>query len=355
MSDQETPTSASGATPAAPEAAPTAPLPAAAAAAVGHPEGAAPPQTASARPKRPVGVLGWVLSALAVAALVAAGWFAWSSFDRVRRSETELARAAELLENAEDDLVLVDDAVQTEIGSTVATITLEAVDLADSVRADAAEASGIIDGVIGILKEDRLAYATALKDSADARVEMMELAPEILATDMKATTAIQYADQAVTEIKAAEDLSAQAVAEFNKHNADGVRASDSYSVQAEARLQAAQSLITSATASFEGADFSAFSGYVDAKLSLIALAKEIDALWLAGDIAGSNAKLDTYNQRDAEVVAMAQALPASVRDPIANAYNTATADVSKQYFDARERARKAGERVSELKKAATGD
>lgn len=300
-------------------------------------------------------VLGWALSALAVIALIASGWYAWSSYDRVRRSESELARAAALLEEAEDSLLLVDAAVQTEIGATVASSTVEAIDLAASVRDDAQEASDIVDEVLDILPEDRVAYAQALKDSADARVEMMELAPEILEADVRAATAIQYADQALAEIKASEDLSAQAVAEFNKHTADGVRASDALSVQAEGKLQAAQSLITSATASFEGADFSAFSSYVEAKLSLIALAKEIDAVWLAGDIAGSNAKLDTYNQRDAEVVAMAQALPASIRDPIANAYNTQTADATKRYFEARERARKAGERVGKLREATARD
>lgn len=312
-------------------------------------------ETPASSPRKSVSLLGWVLSALAVMALVASGWYAWSSYDRVRRSEAELARAAALLEEAEEDLLLVDDAVQIEIGATVASSTVEAVDLAVSVRKDAQEASDIVDDVLDILPEDRVAYAEALKDSADARVEMMELAPEILEADIKAATAIQYADQVVAEIKASEDLSAQAVGEFNKHTADGVRASDALSVQAEGRLQTAQSLIASATASFPGADFSAFSSYLDAKISLIALAKEIDAIWLAGDIAGSNAKLDTYNQRDAEVVAMAQALPASVRDPIANAYNAETADVSKRYFDARERARKAGERVSELREAAVGD
>lgn len=308
-----------------------------------------------ARSRKPVGALGWAIAVLAVIALVAAGWYAWSSYDRVRRSESELARAAALLEDAEEDLLVVDDAVQIEIGAEVASSTVAAVDLASSVRDDAREASEIVDDVVGSLPDDRVAYAEALKDSADARVEMMELAPEILEADIKAATAIQYADQAVAEIKASEDLSAQAVAEFNRHTADGVRASDALSVQAEGKLQAAQSLIASATASFPGADFAAFTGYVDAKIALITLAKEIDAQWLAGDIAGSNAKLDTYNQRDAEVVAMAQALPASVRDPIANAYNTQTAEASKKYFDARERARQAGERVSELREAAADD
>jgi hypothetical protein len=41
-----------------------------------------------------------------------------------------------------------------------------------------------------------------------------------------------------------------------------------------------------------------------------------------------------------------------VGDPIANAYNAETAEVSERYFRARERARSAGERVSALRKSA---
>lgn len=314
--------------------------------------GSAPPVPAPGGRKTTARVLGWVLAALAVAGLMAAGVYAWRSIDRVRSAESELTRASALLEDAEDDLLTVDEAVQVEISAAVATRTVEAAALAEEVLADAREASEIIADVLGSLPDERVALAKALKDSADARAEMMEIAPKILEADAMAAVAIPYADQAVAEIKAAEDLSAKAVVEFNRHTAAGVRASDDYSIQAEARLQAAQSLLTSATASFPGADFTAFSGYVDAKISLVALAKEIDALWLAGDVAGSNTKLDAYNARDAEIVAMAQSLPASVRDPIANAYNAATADASKRYFEARERARTAGDKVSELREAA---
>ncbi len=303
-------------------------------------------------PKAGVRVIGWVLALLAAAALVAAGVYAWRSVSRVRSAESELSRASRLLESAEDDLLVVDEAVQVEISAAVATQTVEAARLAAGVLADAREASEIIADVLGSLPDERVALAEAMKDSADARAEMMDIAPTILEADAKAAAAIPLADQAVAEIKAAEDLTAKAGVEFNRHTAAGVKASDEYSVQAEARLQAAQSLLTSATASFPGADFSAFSGYVAAKISLVALAKEIDALWLAGDIAGSNTKLAAYNTRDAEIVAMAQSLPASVRDPIANAYSAATADASKRYFEARERARTAGDKVSELREAA---
>lgn len=267
---------------------------------------------------------------------------------RSRTAESKLAEAASLLDSAETDLLVVDEAIQKDIASKDATQSAEAIELAAGVLTTVEEAAALIREAIPDLPEEKAALGAALKESAEARIEMMEAAPVILEADRQAAIAIPLADQAVTAIKEAETLSASAVGEFNKHTAEGVTASDALSVQADAKLQSAKSLLATATAEFAGADYAQFNAFIDAKLGLIALAKEIDTLWLGGDVAGSNTKLQTYNQRDAEIVAMAAALPASVRDPIAAAYNAATADASKRYFDARERARTAGERVGEL-------
>lgn len=306
-------------------------------------------------PKRRLRWLRWLLTVVVVGALTVAGVYGWRAIQRVRTAESELARASAILEAAETDLLVVDEAIQTEIEAAESTRAADAIELAGTVGERALEAARVVDDVMGSLDDDKIPLAEAIKESAEARAEMMDIAPTILEADRNASIAIPFADQAVVEIKGAEDLSAQAVAEFNKHTAASVKASDDLSIQAAGRLEVAQSLLASATASFPGADFSAFTGYVEAKISLIGLAKEIDALWLAGDIAGSNTKLAAYNTRDAEIVAMAQALPASVRDPIANAYNAATTEPSKRYFEARERARTAGDRVSELRDKAADD
>lgn len=296
-----------------------------------------------------------LLIALLVIGLAAVGVYAYRGYDKTRTASTALSRASAVLEGVEDDLIIVDNAVQQGITSVTATEALDASALADDVRTRAIEASDIIDEAMPDLPEEQRELAEALRESADARAEMMEIAPTILEADVAAAKAIVSADQALAEIKAAEELSTQASAEFNKHTADGVRASDALTVQAEAKLTAAATLFAEATAAFPGADFAPFTQYVEAKLGLAALAKEIDALWLAGDIAGSNTKLEAYNQRDTEIVAMAAALPASVRDPIANAYDATTEEPLAEYFEARERARLAGERVSELRRDAAAE
>lgn len=297
-------------------------------------------------------VLLWGVITLVLLAAAMAAMFAYQAWDRERDAKTAIKRASAILEDAEADILVVDEAVQVSIASVTATESLEAASLADDVREEILEARAILDDAMPNLPDDQVELAQALRESADARADMMEIAPEILEADARAAEAIGLADQAVAEIKAAEDVSAQAAAEFNKHTAEGVRASDELLVKAEGRLQVASSLLTTASATFEGADFTPFQSYIEAKVSLIALAKQIDALWLAGDVAGSNAMLAAYNQRDAEIVAMAQALPASVRDPIANAYDAVTAEPLERYFEARERARVAGEKVGTVKQAA---
>jgi hypothetical protein len=291
----------------------------------------------------------WLAAAVLIAGLAVGGYVVLRQMERVRAAEARLDAAAALLDGAEDNLLRVDEAVQAEISSEIATQAADALPVAQQVRADALAAVVILDEVMPVLGEELLPVAEALKESALARADMMAEAPAILEGDRKAALAMIPADAALVEIKAAEDLITKAVAEFNKHTADGVRASTANSVEAETRLGNARSLLATATAAFPEADFTAFVTYIDAKVALVSDSKEIDSLWLAGKIAESNAKLDAYNKKDAEIVAMAAALPASVRDPIADAYEDLTADPRERYFDARERARAAGDRVRALR------
>jgi hypothetical protein len=290
-----------------------------------------------------------------VAALGVGAFLFVQQTNRVRGAQARLDAAAALLDSAEDDLVVVDTAVQAEISSEIATQAADALALAASVGSDARAAIAILDEVAQDLGDEMLPVAAALKDSATTRVEMMDAAPVILEADRKAALAIAPADAALAEIKAAEELITKAVAEFNKHTAEAVRQSTANSEAARVRLESARSLLATATAAFPEADYATFTSYIDAKVALIADSKEIDSLWLAGKIAESNAKLDAYNKKDAEIVKMAAALPTSVRDPIADAYEKLTAEARDRYFEARERARAAGDRVRELRGTSSDD
>lgn len=292
---------------------------------------------------------------VAFAALVAYG-FRWvSANERVREARDGVESAARLLDAAEDDLLVVDRAVQADVSSEIATQAADALVLVSAVATELADATTMIEGAMPGLPEADMPLAGALLQSAEARTVMMEEAPAILEADIKAAHAIELADRALEEIKAAETLSVQATAEFNKHTEAGVRASNDASVKAETHLTAARSLLASATAEFAYADYSAFTAYVDAKIALVGISKEIDKLWLAGKVEESNKRLAAYNARDVEVVAMAKELPESVRDPIADAYKAATDEAVGRYFGARERARAAGDRVQEIRDAVAAD
>lgn len=298
-----------------------------------------------------------VLIALAVftafGALAAYG-FQWvSANERISDARKDVESAARLLDVAEEDLLVVDGVVQADVSSEIATRATEAVVLASEVATELADAIVMIERGMPDLPEADRPLAQALLDSAEARATMMEEAPAILEAGVKAAHAITHADQALEELKVAEDLSAQASAEFNKHTQVGVRASSDASAKAEQRLGAARSQLASATVEFPTVDYTAFTAYIDAKIALVGMSKEIDQLWLAGKIAESNTKLSAYNARDAEVVAMAKALPGSIRDPIADAYKAETEEAVGRYFTAREKARAAGERATQLREEAT--
>ena len=295
-------------------------------------------------------VLFWVLVAVATVAIAAATFFGLSALGRARAAQADFDAAIKLMEDAEADLDRVDEAVRAEITSELATRAAEVVPVAAQVKADADAAIALIDGALIDLSPGAVPLAEAVKESAQARSAMTADAPAILEADAKAAGAMVSADAAVEEIKRAEEASAKAVVEFNKHTKAGVQQSTAYSNQAETHLKAAQSLITSATAEFPEADFGPFTRYVDAKLELVADSRAIDSLWLANKIEESNAKLTAYNKKDAQIVAMAEALPDSVRDPIADAYDLLTAEATDRYFAARERARAADKRLEELRK-----
>lgn len=294
-------------------------------------------------------ILFWALVVIGTLAIGAATFFGLDAAARSRAAQADFDAAVKLMEDAEADLGRVDEAVRAEITSDLATRVAEVAPLAAKVKAGADAAIGLIDGAYAELPPGARQLADALKESAKARSAMMAEAPAILEADAKAARALAPADAAVEEIKAAEELSAKAVAEFNKHTKAGVQASTRYSNEAEAHLKSAQAHLASATTEFAEADLSAFIRYVDAKLELAADSRVIDSLWLAGKIEESNAKLDAYNKKDTQVVAMAEALPDSIRDPIADAYDALTIDATDRYFAARERARTADERLEKLR------
>ena len=317
---------------------------------------AAEPATAPPRPHRGRTIALRIIGVLVVLGLVAVG--IWLSQEHTQRQNAEagLAAAAGLLEEAESDLLAVDEAVQSAVSSEIATQAAEALVLADSVRAQAVAARDALDALEPDLPDDLAALADALKSSAQARIEMMDEAPIILDADYRAARAIPHADQAVAEIKAAEELAAKAAAEFNKHTEAGVKASTEHTTRMRERLQAARSELETATVELPDADFGPFLEYIDAKIDLVADSQRIDKLWLDGKIEESNKLLEEYNKRDAEIVAMAADLPASVRDPIVDAYERLTAEASDRYYAARELARKAGEDVRTIRRAlGTGD
>ncbi len=160
------------------------------------------PPVGAAVPPRPTGVPAhdsprgggrWprvALGILLASALLAGGVYGFMRFDRVRVAQAKLDEATALLDRAEPDLLVVDDACQAGIASDIATRAAEALTLVDTVSRDTTEAVSLLESAMTGLPEDLLPLAAALREGAAARYGMMVEAPAILSADIEAAAAI---------------------------------------------------------------------------------------------------------------------------------------------------------------------
>lgn len=283
-----------------------------------------------------------VLVVIVVVALVGAlGYLALRALDRPRAAKAQLANAAAMLSQAEPDVLAIDSAVRSEVTSALADAATEAYDTIDPTEATLTEALGVIADARADLADEDVALADALESAITSRMDMLDEAKIILATDKRAATVVGPAAEAWQLVADAEKLSDSAVAQYNKHTKAGVSQSTSLTVEAETKLTAGRSALGTVTADFAEADMSPFVAYIDGKLKLLASSKKIDATWLAGKVEDANKLLDAYNAEEKKVIALADKLPESPTAVVAAAYEALTSEAITRYFDARDAARTA--------------
>lgn len=285
----------------------------------------------------------FVLAALAVLA-----YFAYTSLSGRQAAVAQLNEAITMLERTDQKVASVDRVLSSEVTAGVDAD-------AERARSDARAAAEQLDEVVATaneaipnLPEAERRRARALQDAVQARKRMMTTAPEILATSAKAARALPKAESAWALVVEADKLSDRAVGEYNKLTRAGVQASLRLNKQAADRLQEARTGFVAAEDAFPEASLERFVSYVDARIALNGLSRRSDTAWLKGDIAEANRLIDSYNAQDKEVVAQAKGLASSTAAVIANAFEEKTAAPFEKYYDAREDATRADERIKAL-------
>lgn len=285
---------------------------------------------------------------VAVAALIAIGAWVYSETTAKNQAIAQLAEATDRLEAADEVVIEVDEVIRAKVEPSLGERASNAKDKIPGALGDLSSARKIVATSRGELPEEELARAEALDESAAARQEMLEHAGGILDVNIRSAAALGDANAGWELVLEGEKISDAAVVEYNKLTKDAARKSQDLSLQAERKLTEGRTKLEAAEKAFPAAAIETFVNYVNQKLALLALSKQADAALIAGQNAQANQFSNQYNTKDKEVIALAKKLPESPSAAIAAAYETEAGEANQDYFQAREEATKADERLREL-------
>ncbi len=290
----------------------------------------------------------WVLVGVIAVVFVVFGVLIYNSFT-VRLAASKQVDAAEAkLEKVDVVVVRVDKVVRSEITSDLAKEALDASGAVGPARSDLEQIVADVDEALPNLTNDEQKRYKLLRAAAVARIDMLKLAPVILAANVKASQALVAGQAGWNGTLNADKLSDQAVAEYNKLTKGTVTSSQKLNKQAADELAAARSSFVQAEAAFPEAPFEAYIAFVDARIALNKLSQQSDAAWLAGDVAKANSIIATYNTEDKKAVVLAKALPATPEQAIADAYKALADKPTDEYYAARDAATKADRALREF-------
>ncbi|HET6498048.1 MAG TPA: hypothetical protein VFH17_03235 [Coriobacteriia bacterium] len=288
---------------------------------------------------------------LAVVAIGIAGWIYYQTVTEQRDAVERLERATADVERAEAAVLALDEVVRADVASLTTTRVAEVASQMPTATTDLDEAIALIDGSVEMLPDEEVAYARALRDSAEARREMLQHAGPILEASEKAAAAYGPAMRAWESMREAKELSRQAVAEYNKLTRESVTRSAQLTRQANAKITEARTRLDEAAAAFPEVDLSMYRAYSDEKLAALLLAKQADEAFLAGRLVEANTLGARFNAAERELAAKAATLPASPAAQITAAFDRVAGEAKTAYLEARERATEADDRLRRLEGA----
>lgn len=280
----------------------------------------------------------WLIGAVAVAALGAGGFFAYQGLTARQAADSELDRAITLVERADSVVLDVDEIVRAEIDTELGERAEDERGEIPGAVEDLEAAIELIDNALEDLADDRYAEARALRESAEARLAMLEPADTILEANVKAARALVPATDGWDQILEGESIADDAVAEYNKLTKESVTESKKLSEQAEAKITDGKAKLEEAVEAFPEADLAAFVEYATTKLANLEISQKANEAFLDGKNSDANKLSSEYNDAENKLVEQAKGLPASPAAAIAEAYESVAGTATTDYFEARQMA-----------------
>lgn len=289
-------------------------------------------------------VLGVAL-AIGLVSIIAFAILGYQAFTARLAAAEQLDSATALVEDADAIVVRIDAVVRAKVTPELAEKARETSSEVDEAERLLSEAIELIDAAFLDLNDDERERAELLKDSAEARKEMLTDVPVILTANAQASSALPLIEEGWESVLEADRISDKAVASYNKLTKAGVTESQKLNKQAAAVLATAEERFRAAEDAFPAAPFEDYIGYVKTRIKLNRLSQQSDTAWLKGDLTKANSIITEYNTEDKKAVEEAKKLPATPATAIADAFERVASEATDAYYAKREAALEADEKL----------
>ena len=298
------------------------------------------------RAGRLLGLAG-ALAALGVVAIVGGNLYQ-SFIDRQHGGEISLAAGVALLEQSDEAVLALDEAVAAPASDDQAHI--------DALVADASAAALLLDRASNYAEEavaqddeERIREgASMVKEAAAARKALLEQGKLILVQNLAAKKATGYAEQAWETALSADEESRRAAGLAAGETADGAAQATEASERALSLFQDAIALLRQAKSAYPEANFSLLEAYLEKRATAQQNAVVSDTAQLHSNDVGEAANAAAYNEAETDAAVIAAQLPENPAQPIVDAYERIGGEADAAYRQARTRAARADASVREL-------
>jgi hypothetical protein len=188
------------------------------------------------------------------------------------------------------------------------------------------------------LEEERQELAQHAQSAATHRKQMLEASARLITYDIAAMNSALDLERGWSLIVEADTDMRAAAGVVAGGDASAVAISRDYNVGALDKLGSAREALVAATEALSEVDLGVLLNYLDAKVVSAEIALASDEAFLAGDYDLAYAKNDEFIAKDAEVVALAEQIPAEPLNLVVTAYEAATKQPREEYQTARSQA-----------------
>lgn len=270
---------------------------------------------------------GLTFGVVALALIVWVGFLYYTS-----TPEYKIRTALEYVARADVAIVQVDDIINSEITLDTAAAVVTARSGIDGAKDSLRKGTQLINEIKPRATAPQKRRITLLGEAITARMQMLSLAPPLLAvTESSAQALIQVAD-AWDNLTLATQNTAKGIRHLKKLKTSSMKEALEYHRDSVRELQAASGGFKQAQESFSEVDFTLYIDYLALRKKMSSTMVSACKQWLAGDKSAFSRSIESYNglSRKARKVETANLRVPS--EEIVGAYKTIVGTINEEYF-----------------------